>query len=134
MPIHTETVKRTSLVSKNITVMSKRTSVRLEPDMWNALKEISSREQCTIHDICSLINLRKAENTSLTAAIRVFIMLYFKAAATEEGHLRAGHGSIENMRVRARVSKVHTNTNKRDWSNSGSAGNPLVEIYSANVR
>lgn len=69
--------------------------------MWNALREIARRESCKPHDICSLISLRKNPNTSLTAAIRVFLMLYYRAAATEEGHQRAGHGDFENMVRRA---------------------------------
>ena len=95
--------RKSTLVSRNITVVGRRTSVRLEPEMWNALREIARREQCTIHDICSLIHLRKNPATSLTAAIRVFLMLYYRAAATEEGHLRAGHGNFDNMMQRART-------------------------------
>lgn len=94
---------KTTLVSRNITVNDKRTSVRLEPEMWNALRDIAKREGCSIHDICSLIALRKNENTSLTAAIRVFLMLYFRAASTEEGHIRAGHGNFSKMLNRARL-------------------------------
>lgn len=71
--------------------------------MWTALKEISSQEYCSIHDICTLISIRKKENTSLTAAIRVFIMLYFRAASTDEGHRKAGHGDFEHMKKRARI-------------------------------
>ena len=94
---------KTTLLSRNITVCGRRTSVRLEPEMWRALKEIAKREECTIHDICSLIGIRKNENTSLTAAIRVFLMLYFRASSTEQGHERAGHGDFENMKKRARL-------------------------------
>jgi len=98
-----ETVQRSSLLSKNITVRGHRTSIRLEPEMWNAIKDIALREGTTIHSICSLISIRKAADTSLTAAIRVFLMLYYRAATTQEGHLRAGHGNFENMKRRARV-------------------------------
>lgn len=96
---------KSSLVSRNITVMGKRTSVRLEPEMWEELKNIAQREGCKVNDICSLISLRKSSKTSLTAAIRVFLVLYFRAAATEEGHLRAGHGDFENMKRRAGMNK-----------------------------
>lgn len=99
---------KSSLISKNITVLGKRTSVRLEPDMWRELKNISKRESCSIHDLCSLICLRKSKNTSLTAAIRVFLMLYFRAAATETGHEKAGHGNFDNMKRRAGMTT--------DWS------------------
>lgn len=94
---------KTTLVSRNITVSGRRTSVRLEPEMWTSLRDIAKREGCSIHDICSLIFLRKNPQTSLTAAIRVFLMLYFKASSTEDGHARAGHGSFEFMKKRARV-------------------------------
>jgi len=94
---------KSTLISRNITILGRRTSVRLEPEMWNSLKEISRREKCKIHDICSLIHLRKNPHTALTAAIRVFLMLYSRAAATEDGHTRAGHGNFENMIVRARM-------------------------------
>ncbi len=94
---------KSTLVSRNITVLGRRTSVRLEPEMWSALREIARREDCKIHDICSLIHLRKNQDTSLTAAIRVFLMLYYRAAATEEGHRRAGHGDFSHMIQRARM-------------------------------
>ena len=94
---------KTTLVSRNITIQRRRTSVRLEPEMWAALNDIAMREGCSIHDICSLVSMRKNASTSLTAAIRVFLMLYYRAASNEEGHRRAGHGSFENMRIRARL-------------------------------
>lgn len=92
-PIRPE--KKTSpstLVSKNITVDGHRTSVRLEPAMWNSLADVCRRERTTVHMVCSAISQHKPTNTSLTAAIRVFIMSYFHDAATEEGHIKAGHG------------------------------------------
>mgnify|MGYP002713336019 CR=1 FL=1 len=94
---------RSTLISRNITVLGRRTSVRLEKEMWNALRAIAKRENCKIHDICSLIHLRKNPDTSLTAAIRVFLMLYYRAAATEDGHRKAGHGDFNNMMDRARM-------------------------------
>ncbi len=94
---------KTTLLSRNITISGRRTSVRLEPEMWSSLYDIAKRERCSIHDICTLISMRKREKTSLTAAIRVFLMLYFRAAATEDGHVRAGHGNFEFMKKRAGV-------------------------------
>lgn len=81
-----------SLVSRNIIVSNRRTSVRLEPEMWDALREICRREHKSIHEICTAISIAKPHNTSLTAAIRVFVMSYFRAACTEDGHSKAGHG------------------------------------------
>ncbi len=92
-----------SLVSRNVTIMGRRTSIRLEPEMWVAIRDIAKREKCSVHDICSLVYVRKNDATSLTAAIRVFLMLYYRAAATEQGHMSAGHGDFNNMKRRARI-------------------------------
>jgi predicted DNA-binding ribbon-helix-helix protein len=111
---------KSTLVSRNITVLGRRTSVRLEPEMWTALREISQRENCKIHDICSVIQMRKKPDTSLTAAIRVFLMLYYRAAATEDGHNRAGHGNFANMIRRARISQEYARLQAaRKWGGGG---------------
>lgn len=108
-----DTDLKTTLISRNITVCGRRTSVRLEPEMWSALRDIAKREKCSIHDICSLISMRKNEKTSLTAAIRVFLMLYFRAASTEDGHSRAGHGDFRCMKERARIQERGEENYKR---------------------
>ena len=87
------TAIKSSLISRNITLNGHRTSMRLEPAMWNALIEICRREKLSIHQICSMVAQHKAEETSFTAAMRVFAMSYYKAAATEDGHQKAGHGT-----------------------------------------
>lgn len=91
-PVPPQPVIRSSLISRNISINNHRTSIRLEPDMWSGLREICRRENASLHDICTAVALRKPAITSLTAAIRVFIMTYFRAAATEDGHSKAGHG------------------------------------------
>ncbi len=83
---------RSTLVSRNVVVSGRRTSVRLEPEMWDGLREVCQRERSTLHQICTTVSLQKQEETSLTAAIRVFVMRYFRNASTEEGHAKAGHG------------------------------------------
>lgn len=82
----------TNLVIRNVTVLGKRTSLRMEPQMWDALSDVCARERLTPHDICSMIAERKEPEASLTGAIRVFLLSYFRQAASEEGHARAGHG------------------------------------------
>lgn len=83
---------RSTLVSRNVTIAGHRTSVRLEPEMWGGLSEICRRERMIMHEVCTAVATHKKENTSLTAAIRVFVMAYFRAATTEDGHSKAGHG------------------------------------------
>ncbi len=80
-----------ALVPRNVTVAGRRTSVRLEPEMWDALHEVARREAVTIHDVCTIVAQRRTRS-SLTAALRVFVLGYFRAAATESGHIEVGHG------------------------------------------
>lgn len=83
---------RSTLVNRNVTVNGHRTSMRLEPAMWDALEDICGREKMSIHDVCSLVDSHRSQS-SLTAAMRVFILGYFRAAVTETGHTLAGHGA-----------------------------------------
>lgn len=86
----------TTLQNRNVRLRGQRTSLRLEPSMWEALEEISRREGCSINEICSLIEDQRRGSTR-TAALRVFILYYFRAAATESGHKQAGHGRSDTM-------------------------------------
>ena len=81
------------LRSYNIVVDGKRTSIRLDPISIDALREISRRENILLNDLCTMIFERnKGNDFTFTAAIRIFLLSYYKKAATEEGHQAAGHG------------------------------------------
>jgi predicted DNA-binding ribbon-helix-helix protein len=84
-------LSRSTLVNRNVTVNGHRTSMRLEPAMWDALDEIGRRERVSVHGLCSLVDGQRSQS-SLTAAMRVFILSYFRSAVTEAGHQIAGHG------------------------------------------
>ena len=81
------------LQSRNVTVDGHRTSLRLEQDVWAALEEICAREDMSVHEICALIEQRR-HGSSRTAAVRAFILGYFREAASDTGHVRAGHGNL----------------------------------------
>jgi len=81
------------LQSRNVTVDGHRTSLRLEQDVWAALEEICAREDMSVHEICTLIEQRR-KGSSRTAAVRAFILGYFREAASDTGHTRAGHGKL----------------------------------------
>lgn len=79
-------------VCRNVTVSGRRTSVRMEPLLWDSLADIVRREQRTIHEIATLVDRRRGDS-SLTAALRVFILSYFREATErltglEEGQAR----------------------------------------------
>jgi predicted DNA-binding ribbon-helix-helix protein len=69
-----------SLVIRNVVVGGHRTSVRLEPVMWEALRDIADRLKMSVHDLVTGID-RDRTASSLTAAIRVYIVDFYRAAA-----------------------------------------------------
>ena len=91
-----------TLVNRNVSIGERRTSMRLEPAMWDALAEICRREKMTLHELCGLIDGRR-RTSSLSAGVRVFIVTYFRAAATEEGRARTGHGTLYGKANRFRL-------------------------------
>ena len=68
------------LRSGNIVVNGHRTSIRLEPEMWTALSEIAGAEGVRVNELVSRIASR-ARAGSLTSAVRVFIMGYYRSKA-----------------------------------------------------
>lgn len=82
-----------TLINRNVTVAGRRTSMRLEPAMWDALQQLCRREGKTLNALVTEIDRQRSES-SLTAAIRVYLLRYFCAAATDEGHRLAGHGAL----------------------------------------
>lgn len=70
-----------ALISKNVRIHDRRTSVRLEPEMWQALREVAGIEGCSIHDLCGAVHDLKEAGASFTAALRVFLMEYYRTVA-----------------------------------------------------
>lgn len=83
------------LVCRNVTVSGRRTSLRMEPLLWDSLKEISERENLSINRICSEIDRRRG-CANLTAALRVFIISYYRNAMqlSPQGMAEAADGAL----------------------------------------
>ncbi len=97
--------KANPLVARSVTVGGKAQQIRLEQSYWDALEENCGREEVAVDDMCSDIAERidrmrrlsfdDAQRVSMANAIRVFVVGYYRQAATEDGHQRAGHGRGE---------------------------------------
>jgi predicted DNA-binding ribbon-helix-helix protein len=86
------------LVNRNVVAERGRTSMRLEPELWDALSEICEREA---QDMSTVVRQVEAAGHAggRTSAIRVFILNYYRTAATESGHAGVGHGPILRSRL-----------------------------------
>ena len=86
------------LINRNVVAGRGRTSMRLEPELWDALTEICEREG---YDASTLV--RRVEEAGhsggRTSAVRVYILNYFRTAATEAGHMAVNHGPLSRARL-----------------------------------
>jgi predicted DNA-binding ribbon-helix-helix protein len=57
----------------NIAVSGRRTTIRLEEEMWESLKNIAQLEGCSINDLCERIDKQKQHRESLSSSIRVCV-------------------------------------------------------------
>ena len=83
------------LVNRNVTIGRARTSMRLEPELWDALREMSLREHMSLAELVHRLEHERGAG-GRTSAVRVHVLSYFRAAATEDGHRAAGHGRVEH--------------------------------------
>jgi predicted DNA-binding ribbon-helix-helix protein len=70
-----------SLSIRNVVVAGHRTSVRLEPLMWESLRDIARRRDIGLNELVTEIDGRR-DGLGLTAAIRVYIVDFYRRALT----------------------------------------------------
>lgn len=90
---------KSSLVIRNVVVAGRRTSVRLEPTMWDALADIARHRRKTMRELVTEIE-RDRTASSLTAGIRVYIVQFYRAAAMQAGAIPAGEAETPRRRLR----------------------------------
>ncbi len=64
---------KSSRVCRNVVVNGHRTSIRLEPTLWQALDYICKSRSCHINDICSEVADMQTEG-GFTSAVRTFVV------------------------------------------------------------
>ncbi len=69
-----------NLISRNVVIDGRRTSLRLEIEMWQAFDEICELEGLTRNQLCAMIEARRS-NSSRTSAVRAFVVTYLRVAA-----------------------------------------------------
>ena len=80
---------KSRLVSRNIMVNGRRTSMRLEEVCWDTIDEICIHESVNLHVLCTAIDQR-SRNSSRMAAVRASIVTNFRGLAEGSGFLNAG--------------------------------------------
>jgi predicted DNA-binding ribbon-helix-helix protein len=65
------------LIRRNVRIENRRTSVKMEREMWDALAEICERTQRSIHDVCEEVR-RNGEGGNFTSLLRVYILTWYR--------------------------------------------------------
>ena len=65
------------LINRNVLTAEGRTSIRLEPELWDGIREICRREGWTKFDLVSQACFRFPDRPR-TSAVRTFLFIYFR--------------------------------------------------------
>ena len=65
------------MILKNVVVNGRRTSMRLEKEVWNALSESCKEQNISLNTLCSQIEETK-DNTGLSSAMRIHALNYYR--------------------------------------------------------
>jgi len=85
-----------SLILGNVRINGRRTSVRLEQDMWDALKDICAREGVSLDQICAHVAGTNGER-GFTSSLRVFIVNYYRGRGRPLGRPAARDGISQHQ-------------------------------------
>ena len=84
----------TILTRRVISIFNKKTSMRLAQNEWIILQKICQNEKIARKKLFEMIEQKRDKNLGLTAAVRLFALLYLFAKATKISHKAK---NIENI-------------------------------------
>lgn len=70
---------KSRVVKRSIVVEGHKTSVSLEDEFWQALKEIAAERKQTLAELVAEIDVGR-NHGNLSSAIRLFVLAHFRAA------------------------------------------------------
>ena len=74
---------QTVITKRSIVIAGHKTSVSLEDEFWNSLKEIGRSQEVTLSELVSDIDTRRV-NGNLSSAIRVFVLDHYQKHSPRE--------------------------------------------------
>ncbi len=69
-----------SNVPRSVRIGGRRTSMRLETQFWEALRDVAEREHADVGEICTRI-AKRSRNANLSSAVRVAMVDYYRELA-----------------------------------------------------
>jgi predicted DNA-binding ribbon-helix-helix protein len=81
-----------ALVKRSIVISGHKTSVSLEDDFWDGLKQIVRENKTTLTGLVADIDVRRL-HTNLSSAIRLFVLHHFRARIPQTSIDELGAGT-----------------------------------------
>ena len=120
-----------NLKTINLIISGRRTSMRLEPVMWEALSDICSREMKKLSEICELIDQHKGDYT-LTSTLRLFMVCYFRSISKKYSPFLSELPTFVDKAIKGEMdlvekkSKVSYNPQEKKRKSRGKAKNVKI--------
>jgi predicted DNA-binding ribbon-helix-helix protein len=84
---------KSAIVKRSIVFNGKKTSLSLEDEFWNALKEIAAERHVKLSDLVTAIDGRR-EHANLSSAIRLFVLDYYRNQADRRWVTVSAHWQV----------------------------------------
>jgi predicted DNA-binding ribbon-helix-helix protein len=75
---------KSPVVKRSLVIGGHKTSVSLEDQFWQSLKEIAEQRSITLSALVEQIDEDRGETANLSSAIRLFVLTHFKVLADAE--------------------------------------------------
>jgi predicted DNA-binding ribbon-helix-helix protein len=90
---------KTAVIKRSLLINGKKTSVSLENEFWDALREIADQKNTTPAKLAGEI-AHQRNTVNLSSAIRVYVYRYFRSI---EGAQKGGSTRLDSASLRARA-------------------------------
>jgi predicted DNA-binding ribbon-helix-helix protein len=75
---HSKKRTKTTLIHRHVRIDDRPTSLALEPEFWQYLREIACTRKVTMGTLYSVINQHKGTHKSLASALRIFVTQHYR--------------------------------------------------------
>ena len=90
--------EKSAVIKRSLVIDGRKTSVSLENEFWDGLREIARREKTTRSELVRRI-YRDRKNINLSSAIRVFVFNYFYAGSGNSAVTRLPGGEFAETHI-----------------------------------
>jgi predicted DNA-binding ribbon-helix-helix protein len=84
-------MKKSLVIKRSIVVAGHKTSVSLEDDFWDALKEIARVNRVTLSDLVGSLDEQR-QHGNLSSSVRLFVLKHYRRRVEADETQHAGAG------------------------------------------